>query len=138
MPSSPLAEFVDADLLINWIRIVKSPAELVYLRQAGRIADAIVKRAVDTIEPGVRECDLSRAGIGHAGFWRTLRSLISVVLALASALLCHIPHGLTGRSGICQLDYDRGRCCAHTGATSMIGVTRRLEHLYADTRLREN
>ncbi|NEU98213.1 M24 family metallopeptidase [Bradyrhizobium uaiense] len=57
----PLAKFVDADLLVNWIRIVKSPAELVYMRQAGRIADAMIKRAVDTIEPGVRECDVAAA-----------------------------------------------------------------------------
>ena len=51
-----LAEFVDADLLVNWIRIVKSPAELSLMRQAGRIADAAIQRAVDTIKPGVREC----------------------------------------------------------------------------------
>lgn len=57
----PLATFVDADLLVNWIRIVKSPAELVCMRQAGRIADAMIKRAVDTIEPGVRECDIAAA-----------------------------------------------------------------------------
>ena len=57
----PLAEFVDSDLLVNWIRIVKSPAELSLMRQAGRIADAAIQRAVDTIEPGVRECDLAAA-----------------------------------------------------------------------------
>ncbi|NEV02480.1 M24 family metallopeptidase [Bradyrhizobium uaiense] len=57
----PLAEFIDADLLVNWIRIVKSPAELVYMRQAGRVADAMVRRAFDTIEPGVRECDIAAA-----------------------------------------------------------------------------
>lgn len=56
-----LADFVDADLLVNWIRIVKSPAELSLMRQAGRIADAMIQRAVDTIEPGVRECDLAAA-----------------------------------------------------------------------------
>ncbi|WP_420969489.1 M24 family metallopeptidase [Bradyrhizobium sp. B120] len=57
----PLAKFVDADLLVNWIRIVKSPAELSIMRQAGRIADAMIKRAVDTIAPGVRECDIAGA-----------------------------------------------------------------------------
>lgn len=57
----PLAQFVDADLLVNWIRIVKSSAELALMRQAGRIADAMVQRAVDTIAPGVRECDIAAA-----------------------------------------------------------------------------
>jgi Xaa-Pro aminopeptidase len=57
----PNAKFVNADLLVNWIRLVKSPAELSIMRQAGRIADAMIKRAVDTAEPGVRECDLAAA-----------------------------------------------------------------------------
>ncbi|TWB47269.1 hypothetical protein [Bradyrhizobium sacchari] len=33
----PQASFVDADLLVNWIRIVKSPAELALMRQAGQL-----------------------------------------------------------------------------------------------------
>ncbi|WP_027574545.1 Xaa-Pro peptidase family protein [Bradyrhizobium sp. WSM1743] len=57
----PLAEFVDADLLVNWIRIVKSPAEISIMRQAGRIADAMMERTVNTVEPGVRECDVAAA-----------------------------------------------------------------------------
>ncbi|MCK1269125.1 M24 family metallopeptidase [Bradyrhizobium sp. 49] len=57
----PNAKFVDADLLINWIRLTKSPAELSLMRQAGQIGDAMLKRAVDTAEPGMRECDLAAA-----------------------------------------------------------------------------
>lgn len=57
----PFAEFVNADLLVNWIRVVKSPAEIAVMREAGRIADAMMQRAVDTIEPGVRECDVAAA-----------------------------------------------------------------------------
>jgi len=57
----PLAQFVDADLLVNWIRIVKSPAEISIMRQAGRIADAMMQRAINTVEPGVRECDVAAA-----------------------------------------------------------------------------
>lgn len=57
----PLARFVDADVLVNWIRIVKSPAEIAIMRQAGRIADAMMQRAIDIIEPGVRECDIAAA-----------------------------------------------------------------------------
>lgn len=57
----PLAEFVDADLLVNWIRMIKSPAELAIMREAGRIADAMMQRAIDTIQSGVRECDVAAA-----------------------------------------------------------------------------
>lgn len=55
----PSAAFIDADLLVNWIRLVKSPAEIELMRQAGRIADAMMQRAIDFIEPGVRECDIA-------------------------------------------------------------------------------
>jgi Xaa-Pro dipeptidase len=53
----PNATFHDADLLVNWIRSVKSPAEVDYLRKASRLAEAAVRAAYDTIAPGVRECD---------------------------------------------------------------------------------
>ncbi|WP_024511535.1 Xaa-Pro peptidase family protein [Bradyrhizobium sp. ARR65] len=57
----PLAEIVDADLLVNWIRMVMSPAEVSIMRQAGRITDAMMQRAIDTVEAGVRECDVAAA-----------------------------------------------------------------------------
>ncbi|WP_245331303.1 M24 family metallopeptidase [Mesorhizobium sophorae] len=57
----PLAEFVDADLLVGWIRLVKSPAELAIMRQAGQIADAAMQRVNDMVEVGVRECDIAAA-----------------------------------------------------------------------------
>jgi Xaa-Pro dipeptidase len=53
----PNATFVDADLLVNWIRSVKSGAEIDYLRKASHLAEAAVKAAYDAIAPGVRECD---------------------------------------------------------------------------------
>lgn len=57
----PFADFVDADLLVDWIRIVLSPAEIAIMRQAGQIADVMIQRAVDVIAPGVRECDVAAA-----------------------------------------------------------------------------
>jgi ectoine hydrolase len=55
--SLPKATFVDADLLVNWIRAVKSPSEIAYLRLGARLAEAAVKKAYEVIAPGVRECD---------------------------------------------------------------------------------
>ncbi|MBY3143184.1 M24 family metallopeptidase [Rhizobium laguerreae] len=57
----PDAEFVDADLLVGWIRLMKSPAEVAIMRQAGQLADVAMKHAVDTVEAGVRECDIAAA-----------------------------------------------------------------------------
>jgi ectoine hydrolase len=53
----PNAVFVDADLLVNWVRAVKSAAEIEYLRKASLLAELAVQTAYDVIEPGVRECD---------------------------------------------------------------------------------
>ncbi|SHJ85567.1 ectoine hydrolase [Aureimonas altamirensis DSM 21988] len=54
----PGARFVDATALVNWQRAVKSPQELDYMRIAAKIVGAMHKRIVDTIEPGMRKCDL--------------------------------------------------------------------------------
>jgi len=54
----PDATFVDAFLLVNWCRMVKSEAELTFMRQAGRIAAAAQKAAFEAAEPGVRQCDV--------------------------------------------------------------------------------
>ncbi|MGE0007874.1 MAG: M24 family metallopeptidase [Parvibaculaceae bacterium] len=53
----PNARFHDADLLVNWIRAVKSPAEIDYLRKASLLAQAAIGTAYEAIAPGVRECD---------------------------------------------------------------------------------
>ena len=53
----PNAVFVDADLLVNWVRAVKSPAEIAYLRIGARLAEAAVAKAYEFIAPGIRECD---------------------------------------------------------------------------------
>ncbi|TPI49965.1 M24 family metallopeptidase [Mesorhizobium sp. B2-9-1] len=53
----PNAKWHDADLLVNWIRAVKSAPEIAYLRKASMLAEAAVARAFEVIAPGVRECD---------------------------------------------------------------------------------
>ena len=53
----PNATFHDADLIVNWVRAVKSDAEIGYLRKAARLAEGAVSAAYEAIAPGVRECD---------------------------------------------------------------------------------
>jgi Xaa-Pro aminopeptidase len=55
----PSARFKDAELLVNWIRIVKSDQEIAYMREAGKITDRMVARAREVAAPGVRQCDLA-------------------------------------------------------------------------------
>ena len=53
--SLPDRTLLDADTLINWVRLVKSDAELEVMRQAGALTDIAMQRAIDAIEPGVRQ-----------------------------------------------------------------------------------
>ena len=55
--SLPNATFVDANALVNWVRVVKSEAEITFLQRAGKIAERVVDTAVREINVGVRECD---------------------------------------------------------------------------------
>ncbi|MBN9654549.1 M24 family metallopeptidase [Halobacillus sp. GSS1] len=53
----PNATFQDATLLVNSVRIVKSDQEIEYMRRAAQIADVAMTKGVESIDPGVRECD---------------------------------------------------------------------------------
>ncbi|MCG8505251.1 MAG: M24 family metallopeptidase [Sphingomonadales bacterium] len=53
------ASFFDADHLVNWARIVKSGAEIAYLREAGAITDIAMRAAIDAIDVDVRQCDVA-------------------------------------------------------------------------------
>ena len=57
--------FKDVTRLVNWVRSVKSPREIDYMRDAGRIVERAMQTAVDGIEPGVRQSDVV-ANIYHA------------------------------------------------------------------------
>lgn len=57
----PQARFADAELLVTWVRIVKSDAEIAIMRQAGVLAGCAMQAAIDAIAPGVRQCDAAAA-----------------------------------------------------------------------------
>ena len=47
--------------LVNWARLVKSPAELALMRDAGRICTAAIDRATQAMRPGVPQQDVIAA-----------------------------------------------------------------------------
>lgn len=53
------ARVVDVGLLLNWIRSVKTPREIEFIKQAAKISEITMRKAVDMIEPGVRQCDVA-------------------------------------------------------------------------------
>ena len=54
----PDATWHDADLLVNWVRLVKSDAEISMMQMAAKIAERAMQTAWDGARPGVRQCDL--------------------------------------------------------------------------------
>lgn len=62
----PRAHFADATALVNWQRLIKSEAEIGFIRNAARISEKVVKTAIEKAEPGLRKNDLV-AEIFHAG-----------------------------------------------------------------------
>ena len=51
------ARFVDADLLVNWVRTVKSDREIDVMRQAARIVESVMRVAIEAVSVGTRQCD---------------------------------------------------------------------------------
>ncbi len=58
MAGLPNANIMDNRELVNWARLVKSPAELVYMREAGRIITDTMNNALDKLAPGVRQYEV--------------------------------------------------------------------------------
>ena len=53
----PNAKFKDAERLVNWVRVVKSNAEIKLMQSAAKITEKGMKTAFEVINPGVRQCD---------------------------------------------------------------------------------
>lgn len=80
----PNAAFKDATGLVNWQRAVKSEQELVYMRRAARIVEAMHAQVFELVEPGLRKNELVaeiyrtsiRGAEGHYGEYAGLVPLL--------------------------------------------------------------
>lgn len=55
------AEMVDASHVVSRLRLIKSPAEIVYARRAAELSDAALDAALPLIKPGADEADILAA-----------------------------------------------------------------------------
>ena len=55
----PKADFQNANLLVNWVRLIKSENEIAYMVKAGKIVEKAMRVAMDSIKPGIRQCDVA-------------------------------------------------------------------------------
>ena len=54
----PDAAISDNRELVNWVRLVKSPAELAYMREAGEMSTRVMQNALDRLAPGVPQYEI--------------------------------------------------------------------------------
>ena len=52
------SEVVDGNACFNWARSVKFPEEVVLLRLASAVVDAAFEVAIESIRPGIKECEI--------------------------------------------------------------------------------
>ncbi|MER9268752.1 Xaa-Pro peptidase family protein, partial [Mesorhizobium sp. M0410] len=60
-----VTELVDADGMVAALKVIKSPAELTYMKQAAKIVDRAMQVGRLAISVGARECDVA-AAVSHA------------------------------------------------------------------------
>ena len=126
------ANWVDADRLVNWARVVKSPAEVAMIKQAATIAGCAMTTAFDLCRPGVRQCDVmaavSAAQIkGTPEFGGDMPALHPLVLAGDRATTAHpmwtdevfeAGQIIAFELGACRKRYNAGLArTVHLGAT---------------------
>jgi Xaa-Pro dipeptidase len=90
----PGARFVEADLLVNWLRAIKSEAEIGLIRNGARLVEKAMAAAYDLIRPGVRQCDvvgeLYKVQIaGAPDYSGDLTSLCPIILAGKAGSTAH-------------------------------------------------
>ena len=53
----PNSKLKDSERLVNWVRLIKSNAEIKLMKSAAQISEKGMKTAIESINPGVRQCD---------------------------------------------------------------------------------
>ncbi|MEL7623820.1 MAG: M24 family metallopeptidase [Clostridiales bacterium] len=61
----PGAKLVNGDLIVNWVKIVKSDGEIELMRRAGKIVAKAMSAGAEAFKAGARQCDVA-AAITHA------------------------------------------------------------------------
>ena len=90
----PDAKWKEADLLVNWVRAIKSAAEIEVMREAAVLAGLAQRYAFDHVKPGVRQCDLA-AGVystvisGTPEFGGDTPAISALILAGEAASTAH-------------------------------------------------
>jgi len=91
----PDSTFIDQTGLVNWQRAVKSEAEIIYMKRAGKVIEGVYERVMKVAEPGMRKNDLvaeiMHAGVqGNQGHYGDYTSIVPLIGAGEEAAACHM------------------------------------------------
>ena len=91
----PNAALVDATALVNWQRMVKSEAEIAFMRRAARISEKIINLGIEIARPGLRKnelvAEISRAGIiGVDDAWGDYPAIVPLTPSGVDATAPHL------------------------------------------------
>ena len=107
----PDARLSDCGRLVNWVRAVKSDAEIAVMREAALLADHVMATAVETIAPGVRQTDLAAAISaaqygGTGGIGGDYPAIVPLIMTGEGSSAPHITARVTpiGESGVTVLE----------------------------------
>ena len=86
---------VDCFELVNWVRSVKSEAEIHYMRLASRVTTATMRAAIDAIEPGVPQYSVAARiaaaqAEGDGSAWGDFPAIVPMLPTGASADTPHL------------------------------------------------
>ncbi len=91
----PNTAIKDATYLVNWLRVVKSPAEVDHMRSAARIIEGVFDRVRAVMKPGMRQCDLvaeiyDAAIRGRGEHWGDYAAIVPLIGAGPDAAAPHL------------------------------------------------
>lgn len=134
------AKIIDASGIVDHLRLIKSPAEITYIRQAAELTDQALDEAVKTIHAGASEADILAAMI-NANFigGGDFPANDYVIGSGDNALLCRYKSGRRNLDKQDQLTLEWSGVCHHYHApmmrTIIIGApTKRQQELYCAAR----
>lgn len=93
----PNAKFVDAQGLVNWVRIIKSDTEIEHMKRAGKIMEKGMMDAINYLDVGVRKCDMA------AEIYRTFTSGTKEFGGDYASIVPLMPTGID--AGACHLTW---------------------------------
>lgn len=91
----PDAKWVNANVLVNWQRAVKSSAEIEYMRRAAKIVEKMHATILERAEPGMKKnelvADIYHAAItGADGYWGDYPSIVPLAPSGKDATAPHL------------------------------------------------